>query len=187
MDFPVRYRNYPAVIAMILLSVFIPVNFTGLAAQVPEKQLPQKTGITDNIIGSTFKTLARAFTATADIGKLKKYNIDKLKKSDENKFRRQYLKAYDSVKDCPSFTSRYGLAQDLTKTEAIDLINSFDKKKIYEMIEAVPNSLIASQFKSYLAKKKEEIKKSDIPGQIGRFWGQMVKGAYGKKNESKIK
>jgi len=41
------------------LSVFIPVNFTGLAAQAPEKQLPQKTGIMDNIIGSTFKTLAR--------------------------------------------------------------------------------------------------------------------------------
>jgi len=187
MNLPSRYRNHPAVILLILLSVFIPVDFAQLAAQSPETQLPQKTGVVDNIIGSTFKTLAKTFTATVDIDKLKKYNIERLKKSDENKFRRQYLKVYNTVKDCPWIIGRYGLTQDLSKAEAIDKINSLDKKKIYQTINAVPNSFIADQFKSYLAKKEEEIKKSDIKGQVGRLWGQIVGGAYGKKKQGKAK
>jgi hypothetical protein len=75
----------------------------------------------------------------------------------------------------------------MAKSSAIDKINSLDKKKIYEMIDSVPNIFIAKQFKEYLIEKKQEIEKSDIKAQIGRLWNEIIKGAYGKQKEKKAK
>ncbi len=178
---PLIFRSCPLVIGLVFAGFFTAAGYSSAA------EAPKRNEAVDNIIGSSFKTMAKAFVATADLEKLKKHNIEKLKKSDENKFRRQYLKAYNTVKDCPAITAEYGLTPTLEKKAVIEKINSLNKKKIYQAIDSVPNSFIADQFRAYLAKKNEELKKADIGGQIARLWQDMINGAFGKKKEGKAK
>ena len=137
-----------------------------------------EASLLDNIIASSFKTLAKTFVFAMDVNKVKKNNLKKLKKMDEEKFSRQYAKVYNTLKDYPSFVNSYGLRQGLTRVEAIEKIRRLDKKKMYEMANAIPNQLIVSQFRAYMLTKKEGLQKSDIPGQIKRFWNKMVSKAY---------
>jgi hypothetical protein len=141
---------------------------SGLLAQ-------ENVSIEDRIIGATFKTLAKAFVAVTDINKLKKDNIDRLKKMDEDKFKRQYAKAYKVIKDLPpEFKVAYGITEHMAKEQAIKDIESLDKKKIYETIDSIPDTIIARQFKQYLSEKKQEMQKSNLVEQINSFWNKII-------------
>lgn len=135
----------------------------------------EKVSVEDKIIGLTFKTLAKALVVTVDIGKFKKNNIDKLNKMDKEKFKRQYAKAYEAIKDLPSkLKISYGIAEDMPKEQVIKDIESLDKKKIYETIDYIPDTIIAKQFKKYLSEKKQEIQKSSLVEEINKFWNKML-------------
>jgi len=135
----------------------------------------------DKIIGSTFKTLAKAYVAIVDINKLKQGNICKLNSMDEEKFQRRYVKIYEVIKDLPpALKARYKISEQMTKQEAIQNIQSLDKKKIYEMIDLIPDTLIAKHFKQYLKNKKQQIQKSDIVEQIKNSWNKIIEKAEGK-------
>ncbi len=152
---------------------------------LPKKVTPRKPSVSDKLIGSTFKTLAKTFVATVDIEKLKKNNIEKLNKKDEAKFRKQYVKIYKVVKDCPSLAKRYGLSENLTKEQAIEKINSLKKKDMYTALDLMPDTVIADQFRQYLQEKKQEIQHSNVAGQIKQLWDKMTAGAFGKKDSKK--
>ncbi len=135
----------------------------------------ENASIGNRIIGSTFKTLAKAFVAMADINKLKKDNVDRLNKMEEERFRKQYAKVYGVIKDLPpKLKVTYGITEHMTKEQAIKNIESLDKKKIYETIDSVPDTIIANQFKQYLSGKKQEIQKSNVVEQISNFWNKMI-------------
>ena len=135
----------------------------------------EKASAQDRIIGSTFKTLAKAFVATVDINKLKKNNIDKLNKMDEGKFKKHYVKVYGVIKDLPdNLKARYLVAEDFTKEEAIKDIKSLDKKKLYEIIDSIPDTIIAQQFRQYLAKQADRIQKSNLAQQINKLWNKII-------------
>jgi hypothetical protein len=136
------------------------------------------TNTADAIIGSTFKTLAKAFVVTANIEKLKKDNVDKLKKKNNDKFRAQYAKFYAILENSPSLRARYGLVENMTKDEAVAKIKSLDKKKIYAAIDDIPNKLIADQFRLYLGRKKQEMQNSNMVVQIRQTWERIIKKAY---------
>lgn len=159
--------------------MIIPVFLSGKSSYASVEKA-EKTTLTDNIIGSAFKSLAKAFIATADIEKIKKNNAEKLKKMDEARFRKRYEKVYNIIKDCASLTEAYGLDKDLTKQQAIEKINSLDKKGACKIVDSVPNSLIANQFKLYLNEKKQEIEKSNLSLQIQRLWKKITSGALRK-------
>jgi len=136
----------------------------------------EKVSIEDKIIGSTFKTLAMAFAVMADIDKLKKNNIEKLNKMDEEKFKRRYAKVYEVIKDLPlELKVSYGITEHMSKEQVIKNIESFDKKKIYETIDFIPDKIIATQFKQYLSEKQQEMRKSNLVEQINKFWNKMIK------------
>lgn len=136
----------------------------------------EKVGIEDRLIGSTFKTLAKAFVVIADINKLKKDNIDKISKLDKDKFRIRYAKVYKAIKDLPyQLKVDYGISENMTKEQVIRNVRSLDKKRIYEIIDAVPDKIITKQFKQYLYDKKQEIQKSSLVEQINKFWNGMLK------------
>lgn len=141
----------------------------------------EKESIEDRIIGSTFKTLAKAYVAIADINKLQKSNIDKLNNMDEEKFERRYVKVYEVIKDLPSsLRTRHKVTGHMTKQEAVQNIQSLNKKKICEIIDFVPDTIIANHFKQYLKKKKQEIQKSNIVAQVQDFWNKIIKKSEGK-------
>ncbi len=135
-----------------------------------------KVSVGDKIIGSTFKTLARAFVVFVDINNLKKDNIDKLKKMNEEKFKHRYAGVYKAVKDLPvELKVSYGIIEGMTKEQAIKKIEPLDKKKIYEIIDSIPDVIIANQFKQYLSEKKQANTKSNTVEQINKFWNEMIK------------
>lgn len=134
-----------------------------------------KVNTEDRIIGLTFKALAKAFVAIVDINKLKKSNIDKMMKMKEDKFNSKYAKVYEVIKDLPSeLKAGYAVTEHMTKEQAIRNIKSLDKKKIYAMIDSIPDVIIAREFRQYLSKKKQEIQKNNVVGQINRFWAKMM-------------
>ena len=135
----------------------------------------EKVHIEDIIIGSIFKELAKAYVAVTDINKLKKDNIDKLNKMDTEKFQRRYAKVYEVIKDLPpDLKVSYGVAEHMTKEQIIKNIESFDKKKINEAIDYIPDTIVVKQFRKYLSEKKQEIQKGKLVEQINKFWNKII-------------
>lgn len=138
----------------------------------------EKVSVEDKIIGSTFKSLAKAYVATADMEKLKKENIAKINKMDEEKFNRRYAKVYNAVKDLPeNLKKEYKITEDKSREQAIKDIQSLDKKQIYKALDAVPDTIIANNFKRYLNEKKEELQKTNLAQQINKVWDKITQKA----------
>lgn len=138
----------------------------------------EKVSLEDRLISSTFKTLAKTFVTAVDIKKLKKDNIAKLNKMDKEKFQKRYLKVYEVIKDLPfSLKVRYGVTRQMNKERAIKIVEALDKKKMYEIIDAVPDRVIANQFRQYLSEKKQKIEKSNLLEQINKLWYKMTEKA----------
>ena len=135
----------------------------------------ETAGVSDRIIGSTFKTLAKAYVSIADMNKLKKNNINKITGMDESKFQKRYAKAYVNMKDLPAnLKSKYGITEHMTKAQAVKSIEKLDKKNIGLDIDCIPDVIIARQFKEYLRGGKQEAQKSDIIQQINALWSRMI-------------
>lgn len=135
----------------------------------------EKASIEDKIIGSTFKALAKTFVAMADIDKLKKNNIDKLNKMDKEKFKKRYAEFYEVIKDLPvELKVAYGIGEAMAKEQAVRNIDSLNKKRIYEIVDSLPDIIITKQFKRYLSQTKQEIQKSNIVEKINKVWNKIV-------------
>jgi len=135
----------------------------------------EKVSIEEQIIGSTFKTLAKAYVAIVDINKLKKSNIDKLNNMDEEKFQRRYIKVYEVIKDLPfPVKVNYRITEHMTREEVIRNIRLLNKEKIYTIIDSLPDAFIANHFKQYFIEKKQEIQKSNIVEQIRNLWNKII-------------
>lgn len=142
----------------------------------PNAEVSRNPAFTDNVIGSTFKTLAKAFVSAADIEQIKKDNIEKIRRMDEAKFRRRYAKIYDTIKDCPFLKGLLGEERQ-DKQGIVNKIKSLDKKRIFEVLDSVPNAFIAGQFKLYLKEKKDRMQTTDVAVQIRKLWDRMAAGA----------
>ena len=157
------------IIVTLILILIIGLSFQSCAFA------KEKVSIEDMIIGSIFKGLAKAYVTMADIDKLKKDNIDKLNKMDAEKFQRRYAKVYEVIKDLPpDLKVSYGVTEHLTKEQVIKNIESFDREKINETIDSIPDAIIVKQYKKYLSEKKQEIRNSNLAGQINKFWNKII-------------
>ena len=54
----------------------------------------------------------------------------------------------------------------MTRDAMMQRIEALNKEKMYEMIDAFPDVVIANEFKRYLFKHKEEVPKSNELGKI---------------------
>ncbi len=133
--------------------------------------------IEDKIIGSTFKGIARAYIMVVDLKQFKKDKIAILQKMEEDRFRRKYARTYLVISELPKeLKITYGINENMNKAQAIKKINSLDKKKIYGIIEGVPDELIAKHFKEYLARRKVGVQSGNIVGQVKDFWDGAIGG-----------
>lgn len=129
----------------------------------------------EKIIGSTFKTLAKGFTVAADIQKLKEGNIRKLNQMSQDKFNRRYDQVYPVLKELPiELKTAYGVTGQMSKEQAIRNTASLDKKKIMQLIDAVPDRVIAQLFKDYLRQAKENIAGSNLVMQVKKTWQKIT-------------
>ena len=152
----------------------------GLCVQQPAFP-EQKVNLDDKLISATFKSLAKTFVAVTDIDKLKKNNIKKLNKMSDVKFKKQQAKAYPVLKELPlALKDEYGVQEEMSKAQVIKNIESLDKKKMYAIIDSVPDAVISRLFKQELNKAKLEMFKSDPLGQIKKFWEKTIQKSGGK-------
>lgn len=135
----------------------------------------EKVNLEDKIIGSAFKTLAKAFVAIADINKLKENNLYKLNKMDEQVFRKRYAEVYKVIKDLPDkLKISFAITAEMTKAEVVKKVRIVDKKKAYEIIDSIPDAIIARQFKQYLSENKQRMRESNITRQINKLWNKII-------------
>ncbi|MDP2905269.1 MAG: hypothetical protein Q8O22_03070, partial [Candidatus Omnitrophota bacterium] len=100
--------------------------------------------VDEKIISAVLKNLARAFTATADIEKIKRENIAKIERMDEEKFRKRSTNVCNAIREMSGFMrEKYGVTPGMTKEQAVRAVQSLDKKKIYEIIDAAPDAMPA--------------------------------------------
>lgn len=162
---------------MLIISLFVAKNVFAEA----------QNSIEDKIIGSTFKGIAKAYIMVVDLRQFKKEKTALLKKMDEYKFRRRYDRTYEVISELPKeLKTTYGISENMNKEQAIKKINSLDKKKIYGIIDGVPDELIAKHFKAYLVRRKQELRSNDIVGQVKDFWDRVIENKSGKRSGNYI-
>jgi hypothetical protein len=166
-------------------AIFRIILFSVISLCFPSYAFPQeKVSLQDQMIGSTFKTLAKGFAAAMDIDKFKKDNIGQINKLSPDKYKKKYAKIYDVIKALPpELKTKYGIIEDMPREQVIKDIESLDKKKIYELINAIPNTFIAREFKEYLKENKRGVQESNFIKEINEFWKKIS----GKPQEPKLK
>ncbi|MBI4336003.1 MAG: hypothetical protein HY589_05045 [Candidatus Omnitrophica bacterium] len=138
-----------------------------------------KTSAQDKFIGSTFKTLAKAFIVMSDIDRLKTDNIARIEKMDDAKFRKEYAKFYAVMWDLPQrLKAEYKISENMSKAQAAKWIESLDKKRSYELIDSMQDATIADEFKKYLRENKEEMRKGNLAQQINNLWQKIKSKVY---------
>ena len=142
------------------------------------KPIERKPAVSDKIISSTFKSLAKGFVAVADIRQLKKNNIAKIDKMSPEKFNKHYGRAYEGLKDMPlNLREEYKVTADMSKEQVIKDIESLNKSKMYQIIDSIPDTVIADQFRQYLEKTKQEVQKSNVVAEIHKLWNKWIEKA----------
>jgi len=160
---------FKAVILLIILLLVIGLGFQSCAFAL------EKVSLQDKVIGSTFKTLAKGFVLVTDIDKFKNDNISKINKLKPDKYKRRYAKVYETIKELPTeLKIKYVIIEDMPREQLIKNIESLDKKKIYGLIDLIPNTIIAKEFKKYLNKKKQGIQDSNLVKEINEFWNKVL-------------
>lgn len=160
-------------------NIFICIVFFISSALLQQAECAEKKlGATDKVIASTFKMLAKGFVFAVDLNKLKQENIARISAMKDEKYKRQYLKAFTLMEELPcGILEQYGLGENMTREAAIRAIRRLNKEKIYILIDAVPDALIAREFRQYLSSLKQNVKESDLIAQINSFWDRVVRKA----------
>ncbi len=140
-------------------------------AQNPSDVKTRET-LKEKIIGSLVKTFAKSYVAATNLEKFKQKNIKKILKMDEAKFQRVYGKIYrEMMVDLPqSLKDSYGVTEKMTKAKAIAQINSFtSKKQIYNMINVIPNKMIAQHFEKHKDEFNKTLKSKKADGLVDQL------------------
>jgi len=128
------------------------------------------------IISAVLKSLARAFIATADIEKIKRENIAKIERMRQDKFEVRRAKIMQAVKDMPApIKEKYLLSENMSKDDAITAIYLLDKKRLYEIIDAAPDVMLARLFKEHVSRTSQQIQSSQLAIQIRKFWDNLIR------------
>lgn len=142
------------------------------------QETAQKLPVSDRLIASTLKTLARTYAAVIDLEKIKAAQIHHLEGMTPQKFKKHFNKIQSVVSSLPyQFKTQYGFKEEMTKEEVILEIKKLDKKKINQMIEDIPDSFIAFQFKQYLNDLKQDMGESNVVQKIHEFWQKTISRA----------
>jgi uncharacterized protein YbaR (Trm112 family) len=139
-------------------------------------QAEEKINFEDRIISLTLKTLARAFVAMEDFSQLKESNIRVLENMEEARFRKEFAKTYAVLKDLPpEIKGEYHLWEDMSKEEVIQELASLDKKRVYRIIDDLPDVVVAREFRRYLFRHSRQLQGHNILEQISLFWSRVLR------------
>ena len=142
--------------------------------------------VDQQIISAVLKSLARAFIATADIEKIKRENIAKIERMRQDKFEVRRAKIMQAVKDMPApIKEKYLLSENMSKDDAIMAIYLLDKKRLYEIIDAAPDAMLARLFKEHVSRTSQQIQSSQLAVQIRKIWDNFINNTIAAPRHSK--
>ena len=131
-------------------------------------------GIDVRFIGGTFKTLARGYVATVNMEKFKADKIARIERMRPEWFGKKYAEVYEVLRTLPAdLRERYGLTTQMRQEQAVRTIRTLDKKKLYELIDQVPDRVIAEQFRLQIQRNDDQ---ANVPlrDKIARVWQRAV-------------
>lgn len=125
---------------------------------------------TDAVIAVSFKTLAKALVGQDGIKRLS----DRIEAMDEAEFSARYREAYEMIASVPGLQSSYGLKEDMTRKEVLEVLRTWDGRKVCALIDSIPDSRIRAKFDEYLAYAQEHGAGTDPFKQIQVLWGRVI-------------
>lgn len=133
----------------------------------------EKPGFQETVIGSSFKLMAKTYVLTTDLEKLKKKHITQIQSSGEDEFRFIYAKTLGVIAESPRLKSDFGLDAYMDRDGAVDKLKGLNKDRLCRMIDAVPDSVIASRVASFMARRVDEMKGMDLTQRISHVWNSF--------------
>ena len=148
----------------VIFIVFVS-TFTGAVAQAADQG-----GMTDAVVGSTFKTMAKAYVVTADLEKIKAQSVKRLGSMSDELFQFKYTRFYRVLGDLPEAVRlQFGLTSGMSRQRAISVVRGMDKKKLAQIIDAIPNATVAREF--WGRPGEEDVSLSE---RMARFWHRVA-------------
>ncbi len=159
MTLSAAYRQYYGL--WTVLSCCFVISFFFPAAGRAES----KTAISDRVVSSTFKTLAKAYINSSDFNSLKKNTVKRLRDLDQDSFRERYPRVLGIISQSPVLQEKYGFPRDMAVPGAVSIVEGLDKKKACSIIDAVPDGVLAAHVRDYIS---ERFKNNDSRSAIDR-------------------
>jgi len=151
-------------ILVCLVLIFVVVFCAGAYAQVSPT-------LSEKVVGMTFRAVMRVCIMASDIDKLRKNNAVKVNEMSDEDFIAKRARVYDLVKDLPeSIKKDYAISPDITRQEVVKGIEKLDKKRLYTIIDALPDQALARMFKKARGKKAA----TSGPDEANSFWESMA-------------
>ena len=160
----------------IFIPLFLVLSALSMAGAPAAEAAGQKACAEDILVGSMFKTMAKAYLATVDIKGFKENTINQLNAFDEQGFHRHYARFFRVVDKSPRLSKEFGLSPNMPREKALAVVRSLDKKKLSRMIDAVPNPVVNEEFKLYLSREKIKSRDKNIADQVRMVWAKLQEG-----------
>ena len=131
--------------------------------------------VEDKTVASSFKMLATAFVAMSDTDQIRDDTVKRLRTMDAGAYQARYGKVLRVIGLLPAdVKTSYGLSEKMTKEQAADTFAQWNKKRFMGFIEAIPDEVVAGQFKYYLKKLQQESQSGDIMVLVRQFWSKTL-------------
>jgi hypothetical protein len=126
--------------------------------------------MSDKIVGSTMKILAKAYVTTVNLPRLKAKHIERISKMDEQSFRVSYARTLGVIRESPLLKSKFGLNENMGRAEAMERLQAIDKNTLCRMIDAVPDTVISARFRSFASRRDDAMRGMETPKKIETGW-----------------
>ena len=167
------------VIAVIIASLVLGVGLAGSARAQGEAGAQGVKGkaaaVSEWIVSSTFKALAKAYIFAVDLEKVKKSNIEKISQMDDDSFRWKYSTMLRMIGESPALKKDFSLDWMMDRREAVRQIEGLTKDRLNSMVDAVPDKVIVTEFSRVMSAKMDEMKGKDLTARISHVWDSITR------------
>jgi hypothetical protein len=158
---------------LFLLWVMVAV-MAGPACAAGAPGTEEKTGFGDRVISSSIKLMAKTYVMTTDLEKLKRKHITQMRQMDDEEFYVRYANTLGVIDESAPLRKICGIGGNLDRAGWEKLVAGLDKNKLYKMIDAVPDEVIAARFRRFMARRMEAMKNMDLTKRIQYAWNSLV-------------
>lgn len=158
-----------------ILSVLLP-GFVILTGSFSSGMADAGPGVEARIVGPAFKTLAKAYVATANLKEVRSKSAARVQSMREDHFRKRYAQVYAVLNKLPvKMLMKYGVTQSLGKEQAVAVIRGLEKKDLYEIVDAVPDEVIAQEFRKTFENDDPQGGAPSLMTRVKETWGEIIK------------